>query len=94
MKKTLIATTAIALTLGFGGIANAGKDETGNPGKGNQGCAVNVADEGDPDEIVIFKNPGKALQWARANGINPPAGAKEDGTTLGALIDEACGDPS
>jgi len=93
MKKTLIATTTIALALGFGGIANAGKNETGKPGNGNQGCTINVADDGDP-VFETFKNPGKALQWARQNGEKPSHGAKEDGTTLGALIDEACGDPS
>jgi hypothetical protein len=86
MKNALLTSAAIALALGFGGIAIA-KDTTGKPGNGNQRCVIND-DNGDE---LVFKNPGKALQWARGEGIDPPADAKADGTTLGALIDESCG---
>jgi hypothetical protein len=96
MQKTLVASAAIALLLGFGGIANA-KDTTGNPGNGNQNCPIE--DEG---VTTNFKTPGKLFQFAREEfGLNPkdvvndPPGEDPPDfpDTVGGVIAEFCGIP-
>jgi hypothetical protein len=64
MRKTALTAAAIAVATLFAGGAMAGPDETGNPGKGNQGCGLPNFD--------VWKNPGKLFQFEReTRGENP-----------------------
>lgn len=57
MNKILIAAIAGAALAATGPVMAKGKDTTGNPGKGNQGCTLDLGGD--------FKNPGKMFQYLR-----------------------------
>lgn len=102
MKKTIIASAALAIALGTGGSAvadpNPNSETTGNPGQGNQTCQAFPAQ-------VDFKNPGEMWQYGMANfdsdgnageGATPKdlISSPGDFDTVGQAIDESCPDPS
>jgi hypothetical protein len=102
MKKTLLATAALAIAFGFAATANA-KDTTGQPGNGNQHCVV--PDDG-PNGDLEFKNPGKLFQFARDNfnpDLTPGTGANPkdvvnnnkdpEFANVGEIIQTFCGVP-